>query len=968
MNGKLSWGTVVGRALLSCGPLGMLGVAWCAGFRSLAVAEVAAPVEAGQFDKTGPVDGAGAAPAEPPVAATGEVRDFTLEEQAQLVDAKAKNDEVVELYNHGRYAEALVIAREALAIRRRIFGEEHPAVAQSLDNLGNLLQAMGDYAGARPNLEQALAIRRKLLGEEHPDVATSLNNVGMLLQATGDYAAARPYLEQALAIFRKVLGQDHPAVASLLNNLGGLLKTTGDYAAARPYYEQALAIGRGVLGAEHPDVALTLNNLGVLLQATGDNAAARPYFEQALAIHRQVFGEENPATALSLNNLGSLLQAMGDYAAARPYYEQALAIRRKVLGEEHPAVAASLTNLGGLLETTGDFAAARPYFKQALAIVSGHLEATALALSERQQLDQSRTVQGYLDNYLNCLSSIDGQGDAAFRAALAWKGSILLRQRAARAAAGEPELAPLFADLQSAVRQWAAMTAATPQGDLRAWQERLDALKDRKEQLEVQLAGHSAAFRAATMTVGLDELVAALPEDAALVDYLECWRHEPSPETPGQIDWRRSLVAFVVRPGRNVEMFDLGEIKPIGAAIDAWRISYGRSTEAQAASRLLRERLWQPLEAAIGYAETVLISPDGALGKLPFAALPGRAQGTYLIEDYRLALVPVPRLIPTQVSNAGDKQFDKELLLLGGVDYDHRDAGSDHSYAPAGLLALAQGRSAARASAAGLTWDALPGAGAEVAAIRNLYRELVGLADDALSDVRGAAATEENFRALAPHCRILHLATHGFFATEDKKSALAVEADNGIDSGFSDDRPVPVSGFSPGLLSGLVLAGANDPPKMPDDPAEFENLPEDGILTADELAFLPLEGVRLVVLSACETGLGKAAGGEGLLGIQRAFQVAGARTTVASLWKVDDAMTQRLMTAFYRNVLEEKQSYLDALRNAQLEMLRELRDPSRRDALMADAFRGADDPMDANTLERGAPYFWAAFTLSGDWR
>jgi CHAT domain-containing protein len=124
----------------------------------------------------------------------------------------------------------------------------------------------------------------------------------------------------------------------------------------------------------------------------------------------------------------------------------------------------------------------------------------------------------------------------------------------------------------------------------------------------------------------------------------------------------------------------------------------------------------------------------------------------------------------------------------------------------------------------------------------------------------------------------------------------------------------------------------------------------------------------LAVLSACETGLGEVAGGEGLLGIQRAFQMSGARTTVASLWKVDDAMTQRMMTAFYRNVLEHDQSYLDALRNAQLEMLRELRDPEQRDALLAEVYRGADAPVGQETIVRGAPYFWAAFTLSGDWR
>jgi CHAT domain-containing protein len=282
-------------------------------------------------------------------------------------------------------------------------------------------------------------------------------------------------------------------------------------------------------------------------------------------------------------------------------------------------------------------------------------------------------------------------------------------------------------------------------------------------------------------------------------------------------------------------------------------------------------------------------------------------------------------------------------------------------------LAVAQSRGGARETAAGRIWEALPGADAEIEAIGNLYRQLAGPADGALTELRGAAATEENLRSLAPQSRILHLATHGFFATGDKRARLAVESQDDLGPGLGDDPLPRPKQYSPGLLSGVVLACANFPPELPSDLAGFEKLPEDGILTAEELAFLPLGGVELVVLSACETGLGEAAGGEGLLGIQRAFQMAGARTTVATLWKVDDAMTQRLMTAFYRNALEGKQGYLDALRNAQLGILRELRaNPGAVDAL-----RGVDataDGADDEAVAHGAPFYWAAFTLSGDWR
>jgi CHAT domain-containing protein len=267
-----------------------------------------------------------------------------------------------------------------------------------------------------------------------------------------------------------------------------------------------------------------------------------------------------------------------------------------------------------------------------------------------------------------------------------------------------------------------------------------------------------------------------------------------------------------------------------------------------------------------------------------------------------------------------------------------------------------------------LHWNRLPGTSDEAAAIDQLFRAEGHELDGATQALGGAEATEEEFRALAPYFRILHLATHGFFSPPEQQSALALVDPEQESTGGAHDLPPMQEGLPPGLLSGLVLAGANDPPALPDDPSAIASLPEDGILTAEELAFLPLGNVELVVLRACETGLGEVAGGEGLLGIQRAFQVAGARTTVASLWKVDDTMTRRLMTAFYRNVLDKKQSYLAAMRNAQLEILQELRAQKVATTAAGGGDRGAAAPADAAAGGRGPAYYWAAFTLSGDWR
>ena len=212
--------------------------------------------------------------------------------------------------------------------------------------------------------------------------------------------------------------------------------------------------------------------------------------------------------------------------------------------------------------------------------------------------------------------------------------------------------------------------------------------------------------------------------------------------------------------------------------------------------------------------------------------------------------------------------------------------------------------------------------------------------------LRGAEATEANLRALAPKARWLHLATHGFFAPPTSGGSLG--------SGEAPFGAGGVGGFHPGLLSGVVLAGANQPPKPGRD---------DGILTALEVAELNLSGVELAVLSACETGLGKVSSGEGVLGLQRAFQAAGAQSVVSSLWQVPDEPTKVLMERFYENLWGGKMTRLEALREAQRWMLREGRtSPGVARGMVRE---DAPQPLKDGRLP---PYYWAAFVLSGDWR
>jgi CHAT domain-containing protein len=409
-------------------------------------------------------------------------------------------------------------------------------------------------------------------------------------------------------------------------------------------------------------------------------------------------------------------------------------------------------------------------------------------------------------------------------------------------------------------------------------------------------------------------------------------------------------------------MFDLGPVKRVNEEIAAWRANFGLGELSEAAGRNLREVLWQPLESSLAGVKTVLISPDGDLGRLPFAALPGSKPDSYLIEDLSIVLAPVPQLIPELLARPTGAPLKHQLMVMGGVNYDLRPGGGPS--ATAAVIPLAPWERPTTAAAT-ISSDAvvmrsvasseplpfLEGSGVEASEIRKTFATARGLSldSDKIVDMSGAEATEERFRELAPQCYLLHLSTHGFFAAENLTAAK--QANEGETLSRGDES----LGFSPGMLSGLVLSGANLGPGEPD---QQGHMPDDGFLTADEIAVLPLGKAQLVVLSACDTALGKAEGGEGVLGVQRAFQVAGARATIASLWKVNDQATMWIMMEFYNQYLKGGKPPLEALRDAQLKAIAN-----------PDLPRGAKLASERDApAKKLPPKYWAAFTLSGSWQ
>jgi tetratricopeptide (TPR) repeat protein len=269
----------------------------------------------------------------------------------------------------GLYAAAEEQLRAALDIRRRLFGQQHPATAQTLNLLAGALKERQQFVEAEQCYREALAIRRELFGEQSLEAAETLNDLGQLFYAQGRFAEAEPLLREALDL-RQRLGAEPADVASSLANVGSLLRDRGQLTEAEPLLRQALALRERRFGQKHPHTLVSLNKLGLLLRDKREYAAAREVFERTLELRRELLGSEHPHVGVSLNNLGLVLYAQGDYEQAADVFEEALAVYRRTLDPGDARIVETLVNLGAALRQRGELEAALVRCQEALEVVS----------------------------------------------------------------------------------------------------------------------------------------------------------------------------------------------------------------------------------------------------------------------------------------------------------------------------------------------------------------------------------------------------------------------------------------------------------------------------------------------------------------------------------------------------------------------------------------------------------------------
>ena len=880
-------------------------------------------------------------------------RALTIREKAlgeEHIDTAASFGNLGALYSAiGAYAKAATFNQRALQLREMILGPEHLHVALSLSALANVYQRQGDYPKAQPLYQRAIAIVRKVRGPQHPETAALIGNLATLFYFTGDYPQAEVLFEEELAIEVKALGAEHPIAASTMGNLGELYLTTGAYSKAEALLERANAICEQSLGEKHVDTGVSLATLGHFHEQIGNHAKARSLLERAIVLYEKAVGPEHADLAEALNYLAAVQLATGNYGTAEQLLQRSLAINEKALGAQNTYVAATLAQLGAVYFAMGDLANAQSLQQRALAVrekVFGEAHPDtarsltdlaivnwargeplkALPLLQRAQAIQTRTSERFLlsgseprkQAYLRGLAN-DVYTNASFAVLQADRESIALGLTSVLQYKGKAldavsdsvarlrqslktEDRALFEQLALLAKQFSALTYQGAGGLApEALRARLDDLSRQQDRLETELSRRSREFRRQE-TPQLRNVLAALPPDSALIEWLRYRPFDPRVKDLKSQWGAPRYLAYILKASGELSAVDIGRADEVETLIRDLRLAVNdplRSDVRQVAATVSRQ-LIKPLLPHMKGTAHLLISPDGALNLLPMAALLDD-RGQYLLESYQITYLTSGRDLLRL--DTAETPARRHAVIIAAPQY------GNASSTPAAMASSAQ--RSAELDRSGIRFRSLPGTALEAAAIRRL------LGDDT-SVFTQADASEAKLKQLqSPN--ILHLATHGFFL----KNAAA-------DGTPPDGKSLAAE--NPLLRSGLALAGANQ---------RGSGSAEDGILTALEASRLNLQGTELVVLSACETGVGEVQNGDGVGGLRRGLFMAGARTQILSLWKVADLPTKELMVNLYKKLVSGY-GRSAALREAQREM--------------------------AATPAQSHPYYWANFVAIGDWR
>jgi CHAT domain-containing protein len=837
------------------------------------------------------------------------------------------NDLATLYYEMAQYDKALPLYLESLDNTLKNRGKEHFEYGTRLNNLAALYEAMGLHEKSLPLYLEAVENTEKTMGKDHPTYGMNLNNLAGYYERMGQYDKAHSTYLASLENTEKSFGREHPYYGVRLNNLAGLYERLGQYEKALPLYLEAMANTEKSLGKAHPYYGSRLNNLGINYESQGDYAKAQELYQEALVNTKTNLGKDHPEYGASLNNLAGIYKITGKYAEAHPLYLEALQIAENILGKQHNTYAERLYNLASLYYLMNEpgrvMALCREFWEIKKEQISGSFG--YLSEKEKDALIKTMEIQFQSMQRFCWMYAEDSMETAGFSydLELATKGMILasgINMQSAIRSLGDTQVLVLYDEwllLRATIARQQALPLDRQRRDLSELQEQAEKIEAQLARQTTELSGrrdiglvnwkqiqqhlgeHDVAIEFASFGYGKGNY----STDSTLYIALVLRKNDAIPRMV-QLCTERQLDSLLIKTDSDDPVFISGLYR--GGQTHS-------SRQEMTHTRRLYELVWKPFDSLLNAGDRIHFAPSGRLNQLAFAAIPYGKKQNMLSDRYRLVQLSTTAMLTVQHAN----NRPGKLTLIGGVDYETFEGephtGSDTSYTGTRTAAVYSNES----------WNYLEGTLTEV---KNIA-VLAASAQIQYTILEGNNASEERLKAMAgkasPH--VLHIATHGYFFPDPEKTAVKQ---------ISSNAPAAVFKSSKNALnrSGILLSGSNKSWHN----ASAAKGREDGIYTALEASYVPLFNTELVVLSACETGLGDIKGSEGVYGLQRAFKAAGARYIMMSLWKVPDAETAAFMAEFYMHYLGGL-SIPDAFDHAQ----RFMRNQYRKD-----------------------PYKWAAFVLT----
>lgn len=781
----------------------------------------------------------------------------------------------------GRFTQAEGFTAGALDIRKTRFGDNNIGMAASLNNYGVLHYNLGRYNEAEKMLADAITLIAANHLQSSMPYSIVLNNQAMLFQAIGRFGQAETSLKEAIDVAEKLQSKKSRNHLKFLSNLALLYQQMGKYNEAETIY---LGMEKR-LGKSHPDYASMLNNQAGLYMLMGKEDKVEGLLRQSASIYKNSFGEDSPAYAKVISDLGNFYRYNARYTEALPLLEKALSIREQMLGKNHPHYVQSQEDLAILYWKNKSpdkaYALYRELMDKSLQFINTYFPPMSEAEKTKYWDVLSPRFQRFYNFAVEASAANPNIVKDLFDYQIATKALLLNSTNKVKQSIFRSGDGLLIKDYVTWVdqKEQLARLYAYSKSELQAQKVNLDSIERATNAMEKKLSERSKDFSQGYSTdkISYSRIRDLLTENEAVVEIIRVRKFDQA------FTGDSKYIALILKKGLDIPKMVVLEN---GQQLETrYAKFYQNAIQQRVTDEHSYGQYWDPIEKELPNKKVLYISPDGVFNQINLNTLkkPG---ADFVINRYDLTILGNSKDLIALKSKKGVAP-KKNATLLGFPDY----GGSEIT--------------------------ALPGTKVEIDAISKILKAS-GYQVNLLTQ---ATATETKLKSVKSPL-VLHIATHGYFLEDVEKAGTAF----GIQLENANHNPL--------LRSGVMLAGAAKTLSGTSMPNLASN--DNGILTAYEAMNMDLEGTHLIVLSACETGLGDVKAGEGVYGLQRAFLVAGADALIMSLWKVDDTATQLLMKNFYTNWIKlgNKQK---AFKQAQLQLMTKYKDP----------------------------YFWGAFVMMG---